>query len=289
MEFETAIAGWETVGVVDPKSLKNARVEAHWAAQIIGGTGEAVVPAEPDFSHTSMEWLNEHRVLAGQLTAERARVGLRLADMSLIVLKKDEVAASLQLAGKTLADALGWTIAELEMIHGSFETKPAIPTYEMPEHPVGNGAAFGPPDSAALEELARYCANAFRFESIVGNRTLGASPVRCWPHHFDIATLITLDPPGTDPEDARSIGFGMSPGDASYDEPYFYINPWPFPETRDSNPELEGGGHWHTEGWFGAVLPASSISDVSADKQGRQVYAYIRSAFAADRAILEAL
>ena len=81
----------------------------------------------------------------------------------------------------------------------------------------------------------------------------------------------------------------MSPGDTSYDEPYFYINPWPFPEKRDGHPDLEGGGHWHTEGWFGAVLPASSIRDGSASEQGGQVYAFIRSAFATDRAILEAL
>ena len=51
----------------------------------------------------------------------------------------------------------------------------------------------------------------------------GAPVVRCWPHHFDMATLFNL---GED----RSIGVGFSPGDESYDEPYFYCTPWPPPD-----------------------------------------------------------
>jgi hypothetical protein len=289
MGFESAIADWERVGSVDPKKLTDARLSAHWAAQVIAAVGEALVPAEPDFSNTSMDWLSDDRMLAGQLTQGGARVALRLSDLTMHVTRDRGLEASLELAGKTLAEALAWVRGALEKIHGPLATEPSIPTHEMPPHPVGSGSPFATPDSEALEELARYYANASLFERVVSRNTLGASPVRCWPHHFDIATLVTLDPPGSDPEKARSIGFGMSPGDTNYDEPYFYINPWPFPERREGYAEVGGGGHWHTEGWFGAVLPASSIGGGSAADQARQVFAYIKSAFATGRSILEAL
>ena len=78
----------------------------------------------------------------------------------------------------------------------------------------------------------------------------------------------------------------MSPGDESYDEPYFYVNPWPRPEMVQP-PALDGNGIWHTEGWFGAVLPASRLeTGGDARTQAEQVRSYIYSALNAERALL---
>ena len=60
------------------------------------------------------------------------------------------------------------------------------------------------------------------------------SPVRCWPHHFDIATLLTIAP-------GQTIGVGLEPGDGYYDEPYWYVNQYPAPSATPGN-QLEGGG-----------------------------------------------
>jgi hypothetical protein len=51
-------------------------------------------------------------------------------------------------------------------------------------------------------------------------------------------------------------------------------------------PPLAGVGHWHTEGWVGAVLPASDY--VVAADQRAQVGAFIDSAVAACRSLLGA-
>jgi hypothetical protein len=82
------------------------------------------------------------------------------------------------------------------------------------------------------------------------------SPVRCWPHHFDIATLVSI--PGGAPGEVRTIGVGLSPGDGSYAEPYFYVTPWPAPDGP-TLPELPAGAAWHRAGWFGAVLTGTAI------------------------------
>ena len=41
-------------------------------------------------------------------------------------------------------------------------------------------------------------------------------------------------------EEARQMGFGWSPGDTTYDQPYFYINPYGI-DRPDSLPSLPSG------------------------------------------------
>ena len=82
----------------------------------------------------------------------------------------------------------------------------------------------------------------------------------------------------------RSIGVGMSPGDGAYDEPYWYVTPYPIPDGVSLAP-LGGGGHWHTEGWTGAVLNASSLESDGA-QQARQLAEFLQSAFDASEALL---
>ena len=55
---------------------------------------------------------------------------------------------------------------------------------------------------------------------------------------------------------------GLSPGDGTFAEPYFYLLPWPSPPGE--LPKLDGG-HWHTEGWTGAVLEASEFTSGSSN------------------------
>jgi len=153
--------------------------------------------------------------------------------------------------------------------------------YTIPSHGVADGAPFSSRIGNELMELSRYWSNAAAVLDDTVRSTPGASQVRTWPHHFDIATLIALPDTGT--TGRRTIGVGQSPGDDSYAEPYWYVGPYPYPPTRDF-PPVAGGGHWHTKGWLGAVLPASSF--VAARDQRAQVGAFIDSAITACRRLL---
>ena len=58
----------------------------------------------------------------------------------------------------------------------------------------------------------------------------------------------------------------MSTGDEDYNEPYFYINPWPYLDAH-SLPVDIAPGHWHTKGYVGSVVTATDLlgaRDVSA-------------------------
>ena len=86
-------------------------------------------------------------------------------------------------------------------------------------------------------------------------------------------------------ESARAVGVGLSPGDTSYGQPYFYVNPWPRLDANDL-PGLPGPGHWHSEGFVGAILTGTELS--AAPDMAEAAESFVAEAFAIGRAKLGA-
>lgn len=248
---------WERVGSVAPTALADARETLHHAAQLLALVGASYLPARENDSHTSMHWLEEQRALATEIVeaARPFRVALRPEDLTLLALDLGAGdPAVLPLGGRTRDEALAWLRARI----GDAGRDPATLRTSLHFTIVADGTDRGAPfirHDAALPELARWYGNAARLLERRRETTAGASAVRCWPHHFDIATLMTI-PRGP----IQTIGVGMSPGDASYGEPYFYLAPSPHPTAI---PGALSVGHWHTSDWWGAVLPGSEITRLS--------------------------
>ena len=226
--------------------LWDARLQLHWAAQPAAGVGRTVLPKQADFSHESFQWSPKHGALLQGLImgSDSLRSGIRLRDMTLLLVNdRDEIVDELPVSERSLMEAYDFYEERLG-------ARIARPPEGIPQHPVVDGAPFGC-DQEHLDLLHRLYAEAYEQLSAVAEREPEAGPVRCWPHHFDIATLIMLGGSG---EDARTIGAGMAPGDEGIRDPYYYVTPWPRPEV-ESIPAL-AAGRWNTRGWFGAVLPA---------------------------------
>ncbi len=274
------MSDWETLGAVDPRELTEARLQLHWAAQAAAAVGKQLVPHQPDFGEQSFHWLPGARALAQRLVEGMRpfRSAVRPSPAALLLLDENGATlAELPLEGRSLDAVYEWVRVEVERLLGRPLEQPLErPGEDFPAHPVGCGAPFSTADPA-FAEVGRYFADADRALRAVAARHPGASPVRCWPHHFDLATLILLDP-GDDPEKACSIGVGLSPGDGDIAEPYFYVLPWPAPATH-ALPELAGGGRWQTAGWVGAVLEASSFTGAGSNgAQAQQVEDFLASA-----------
>jgi hypothetical protein len=224
-------------------TLIDARLQLHWAAQIAAGVGRTLVPPRPDDSHTAFTFSD------GALWQEPAGghvAGLRLADLTLLY-----DAEPFPLRGRTLDEGFAF-------LSSRFGHALRRPTVDLPAHPVASGARFSA-DPASCETLGRLYAIA---DSVLHEltadpllRELKGGPVLCWPHHFDLATLLTVRP-GT------TIGCGFSPGDATYPEPYWYVTPYPYPSGATLPPLTHG--IWNTTGWVGAVLPATPDRDARA-------------------------
>ncbi len=282
MSTSAVTSSWMRVGQVPPNALVDARLQLHHAAQIVVSAAISYVAARSDDSHTALAWLAPLRALVTEPIAatRQLRVALRVEDLTLHVIDENGLPTrSFALPGHTVAEGHAW----LGEVLAQAALDPACLTarkhYTIPAHAVASGAAFSI-GGAELEELARYWSNAAGLLVGLAQATEGASVVRTWPHHFDIATLIQL--PGAS---GRTVGVGQSPGDGSYAEPYWYAGPYPYPSVT-ALPPLAGSGHWHTQGWVGASLPASDY--VTARDQQSQVNAFIDSAVAACRTLLGA-
>lgn len=278
------INSWARLGAVAPDALLEARLQAHFAVQVLAAAGSSLLKPAEDDSHTACEWYDRVQALVGGEIPGGLRAAVRLRDLRLLLLTKEGIElASTPLVGRTLNDGMTWLAGQLAAQSGVEKPVLKRPGYEMPEHALGDGAAFQL--DAGAPELATWFANADRALQFVAAREPEALQVRCWPHHFDMATLLNLDP-FLPPKKARSIGVGMSPGDENIRQPYFYVTPWPAPKT-DHLPGLTGGGTWHRKGWTGAVLTGAKL--VSADSAGRQVETltdFLDSALAACRELL---
>ena len=259
---------WARLAAVAPTDLANATLELHWATQFIAAAGQSFAEPREDDSHRGMTWHASRRGFVGEPFAGKYpfRVGLRPADMTLQLLDRtDEPLGSLPLAGKTLEDGYEWMMSGLANYMGRL---PEIvrPDFDLPSHAVQNGARFSDGQQNELATLSGLYESAAALQGEIAAGHESASEVRCWPHHFDIATLVTVEQ-AEDAEASKTIGIGMSPSGGDPDGWYWYVTPWPYPDA-DALPALDGPGGWHTEGWVGAVLSGHEV--VAADEAFRE-------------------
>jgi hypothetical protein len=268
---------------IDPglaRTLTDARLQLHHAAQLATATGISYLPAEPDDSHTNLEWVESLRALAGHVipAPQAFRAVVQPADLSLSIAGEDnQIVASTLLHGLTIDDAANWLRARITERGADGDRLTLKRHYEIPHHDVDDGATFDTKNAAAFAQLDAWYFVGNRALEYVRSSTTEASEVRCWPHHFDIATLIDVGA-------GRTIGVGLEPGDQFYDEPYFYVNMSPSPKPEAATASLGGGGTWHTQEWVGAVLPGSRLGE----EPKEQVHAFLDSAIVAARAIQKA-
>lgn len=279
---------WTTLEV-DPTTLADARAVVHWASQLVSAAGSTLLPAQADFGHTSLGWEHGARALTGRSlgsdAAQPIRVGLRISTLALVVLRGSEVVAQLALAGRTLEEGRAWLRDTLQEVLGHDVVELRLPQHDMPEHAISSGAPFTcDGQDAALRELERWVANAHDVLERFVRDDEQASEVRLWPHHFDMASLVTLLP-HDDPERAKSVNVGLSLGDGTYAEPYAYTSPWPRPTSRGEAPRLTYG-KWHEDGFFAGVLTGSELLAGGRDGQAQRIESFFVQADSQSRTML---
>ncbi len=277
LNFQNEISRWRVLGRVEPERLSDTRLNLHWAAQVVSAVGASYLPQQPDDSHTNLEWMAGQGVLAGKLISGKRefRAALRPYNLNLQVCDAElEILAEKSLEGMTYDAAIAWMAEQLKSLASGPPNRPlARDPYELPDHAIANGGRFSA-DPYLLKEFSHWFSNSDMMLRAIAKQTDNVSPVRCWPHHFDIAILI-------DYGGGNSIGIGMEPGDRYYDQPYWYVRSYPAPEL-DELPPLSGGGVWHREGWIAAVLTGSELVKASpGDQQCRQLGEFLNSAIAA--------
>src|SRR6266568_2746394 len=103
----------------DPRTLTDARLQLHWAAQLAATVGRTLAEPRADDSHTSFRWMDDALV-----QDDRFRAGLRLRDLTLLLGD-----AGLPLDGRTIDDGFAWQASQLPGLRKVFDDP-------MPYHPV---------------------------------------------------------------------------------------------------------------------------------------------------------
>lgn len=272
---------------VAPERLSTARDLAHKAVQLLTKAARANLAPVPDDSHSNLGWDRKRGAFLSQPIVGKSGttfIGFAVSDFELIVIRDGRETVTRKLAGDADADATKWLDTQLANA-GLEPTASTTLPYELP-------ASVEQIDTYALDGVAEdleVLASWFMLADEVLAATAekytnlhpGPSPVRCWPHHFDLATYVGLE--DGEFETARGIGVGMSPGDGTYGEPYFYVNPWPH-LSPDSLPQLPAPGHWHTEGFVGAIATASEILSLS--DMDKELPLFVDAAVAIGRTML---
>jgi hypothetical protein len=270
---------WQTLGAIEPAALSESRCQAHQAVQIIAAAGETLLDHSADTSHTALTWSEALGGLEGRPIPEAhgLRLGLRFTPFELVVADATGTARSnLALAGSTREQLGRSAMAALGSLAGHDLGALTPPSYELPPHPISQGAAFEP-DEAGLSELARWFGNAHTTLAALRPTLPDPSAILCWPHHFDIAVLAALERDAGG-EATRTLGIGLSPGDEAIDEPYWYVSHWP--GVPSATPPRLPAGEWTTEGFTGGLLRGSEVTNASEGQRAR-VEAFLKAAIEA--------
>jgi hypothetical protein len=267
---------WRRLDAIPFTEIGKSRNYAHEAIQFLASTGLTYVQKKEDDSHTNCEWSRSLKAFVGNVFGEKNKIclGLNISDFKLLLLKENwTIIDEFPLKDKNLDDVLKW-------LRNNFEHQGLDPNqftlkkhYEIPFKTVFEGGIFKVENKQAFQELSDYFSNAdLVLRAYIGELT-NATPVRCWPHHFDIATLLNI---GMDK--LQSIGIGLSPGGSGKNEPYFYVTMWPYPDSNTVKfPDLMIG-NWNVKGWFGAYLSASEIiKKTNEEEQYKMVYNFIEN------------
>ena len=248
--------------IKDKALLKAAREETHAAVQLIAMVPRHLLPADPSDSSASLIWDDALGMFTTQIVRGH-RVAYEFVTQQIHIYKGNNVLSTLETIGNTFDQVFVnlKTVLNSQGLDGN-KLKKEWP-YELPESVMQKGVPFVKQNKEALSNLKELYALTSRSLQSVFSKITAASEIRCWPHHYDLATLVTIVA-HDDPEEAKSIGFGLSPGDGGYDEPYFYLTPWPYP-SADSLYKLTTPAFWNTEGWTGGVLKAGDLNAANAE------------------------
>lgn len=264
---------------IGPASLIDARHMTHRAIQMLGRAAWANLDAAADDSHANLGWDPDlaafvSRPLAGK--GDPVGVVLNLTRFELGLIAADETDAVLALDGVLVGDAAAWLDKRLADSGLAPASTVSLP-HEMPPETAAietyssDGLADGMTALSAWFATAAAALAAFSER----NSDLSPTPVRCWTHHYDIATEVNFQDSGS--ADVTTIGLGLSPGDTHYDEPYFYLSPWSAID-QSALPAPAVTGHWHTDEFVGIVATASEI--LSLDDLPSGIAEFLDEAFA---------
>jgi hypothetical protein len=251
--------------------------------QNVSAVGRKFLEPVKGDENATLVWIPQLNRLAGKWVDSniRFRSSISFDDFSVHLVDENVNSIStFDLQGKSHGKIMVWLEEQIALFGLDTSQLVLKLPYELPEHLALVGKPFTIEDLSIAQELGKYFHNGHLIAEEV-KTAFNSSEVRCWPHHFDISTQITVNNTGN-PDTSSSVTVGLSPGDEEFPEPYFFVSPWPYPPVEEL-PKLTHG-KWVDEHWVGAVLTASEI--LEKEDQYKSVRRFISETFATIRKLM---
>lgn len=273
---------WPLINVEELAKLPKTTEQVHRAAQFLAMAGKFFLPNESDDSHTNMGWDKKNQCFTSRElpTNKGHQLMLHPSTMELRMVHKQTIEDRFLLMGKTMDEGVNWIKQTLGVRGLNTEAYQIDLHYDIPDHELFHGQPF--------LELPYAELNAFSKARTLGDLVISdfsapfehASPVRTWPHHFDVGSYIPLmfDSEGNV---TKSISSGFAIRDQYVGEYYFYLTHWAQEGgiAYNSLPPLPHDGYWNQQDWTGAVLKLSDlIKNSDPAKQKAQVTDFMNMA-----------
>lgn len=266
----------------NPAKLEDVRGQLHQAVQLLTAIGISFLDKQADDSHTNLYWdPNSKEFLSQTFGAEKKyQLGLSSETLECRIIHSNETLLGLSLNGLTLKQIASDLQFFLEDHGLPKDTFTMARHFELPDYTDRWEKPFDTTDRGSFHYMATTYTNAYSLLSQAIQGDARASKLVTWPHHFDMATLLTLS-------EGKSIGIGMSPGDSNYPVPYYYVNMWPYPTENQIKDKPLTFGKWHTEGWIGMILTIDEITDSSdSHAQNSMINTFLKQAIQFAEAVL---
>jgi len=147
---------WPILSTHELESLNHTSLQLHMAAQFVGAAGKCLIAAEPDYSHTSMDWdLGKGWLIGKQLPAKHhLRLALDIPHFTLLIIDDlHHMLHQLALHGQTFESGIQWIQTNLRQYAVDAQDFQLHLEDDIPDHPVRHGQAFVAPSA---NELATF-------------------------------------------------------------------------------------------------------------------------------------
>ncbi|MEM8894821.1 MAG: hypothetical protein AAGC88_09600 [Bacteroidota bacterium] len=274
---------WQTLTLTDFKKLEDAKNQFHLGVQNVAAVGRKFLEQDKSDSKATLVWIPEYQRLAGQWIDGNIKFRSSIGFTDFAVHLVDEHVnsiSSFELNEMSHPKVMVWL--EEQIAHFGLDTSQLVLNlpYDLPESLNSVGKPFSIEDTELAKELGKYFHNGHLIANEV-KEAYKSTDVKCWPHHFDISTQITVNNTGN-PETSSYVNVGLSPGDEEFDEPYFFAAPWPYPPTNELTTLAHG--KWVDEHWVGAIFPATEL--VEKEDQYKSVRRFMSETFAVLRKVM---
>ncbi len=264
MNTTTLTEKWIKLDPLNASEFKETLQICHHAAQLPAMAGNYLVDPREDDSHSAMEYSSTRKFLVGRrIRGDRdTRVALDIVNLNLHILNLRLTSlGKFSLKGRTKEEAFDFLRKEL-MTHGVDTILMKMDLhFDIPDHPVGQGAKFEIKDPQIFQAHADIRSNAKYLLRFFGRIFKFTSEILVWPHHFDTGAILYTGFDDSGDYNA-TVGIGLAMPDELCNEPYFYVNHWSANRIHypDTFPELKHG-QWITTGYKGAILELGRITD----------------------------